>query len=97
MSVSENLSQLNHQRYQDFNVPFTPQNAKQALNVLADTLQLLAELLCLHATGGLHGALHHGPLLREGVEIKLNDNCFSLNKRKAEIGIIGESFCGMSV
>ena len=31
MSVSENLSELNHQRYQDFNVPFTPQNAKQAL------------------------------------------------------------------
>jgi cytoplasmic iron level regulating protein YaaA (DUF328/UPF0246 family) len=31
MSISENLSKLNHQRYLDFSTPFTPQNAKQAL------------------------------------------------------------------
>ena len=31
MSISENLSKLNHQRYRDFTTPFTPQNAKQAL------------------------------------------------------------------
>ncbi|WNJ17423.1 peroxide stress protein YaaA [Pontibacter sp. G13] len=31
MHLSENLSQLNHDRYQQFAPPFTPQNAKQAL------------------------------------------------------------------
>jgi len=31
MSVSENIANLNVQRFQDFNTPFTPQNAKQAL------------------------------------------------------------------
>jgi len=31
MSISENLSKLNHQRYLDFSTPFNPQNAKQAL------------------------------------------------------------------
>ena len=31
MSISENLSELNFQRYKDFNAPFNPQNAKQAL------------------------------------------------------------------
>jgi len=31
MSISENLSELNFQRYKDFSAPFTPQNAKQAL------------------------------------------------------------------
>lgn len=31
MSISENLSILNHQRFKDFNMPFNPQNAKQAL------------------------------------------------------------------
>ncbi len=30
MSISENLSKLNHQRYLDFTTPFNPQNAKQA-------------------------------------------------------------------
>ena len=31
MSISDNLSELNHQRFQDFETPFTAQNAKQAL------------------------------------------------------------------
>jgi cytoplasmic iron level regulating protein YaaA (DUF328/UPF0246 family) len=31
MSISENLSELNYQRYKDFAAPFNPQNAKQAL------------------------------------------------------------------
>ncbi|MBL4661792.1 MAG: peroxide stress protein YaaA [Alcanivoracaceae bacterium] len=31
MSISENLAVLNQQRYQDFQQPFNPQNAKQAL------------------------------------------------------------------
>lgn len=31
MSISENLSQLNYQRFHDFKTPFNPQNAKQAL------------------------------------------------------------------
>lgn len=31
MHLSANLSELNFQRYQDFNFPFTPENAKQAL------------------------------------------------------------------
>ncbi len=31
MDISENLSQLNYERYQEYNPPFTPQNAKQAL------------------------------------------------------------------
>lgn len=31
MSVSDNLSELNYQRFQDFKTPFTQQNAKQAL------------------------------------------------------------------
>lgn len=31
MSISENLSELNHKRYQEFEMPFTPGNAKQAL------------------------------------------------------------------
>lgn len=31
MSISDNLSELNYQRFQEFEIPFTPQNAKQAL------------------------------------------------------------------
>lgn len=31
MSLSDNLSQLNHERYQQFHTPFHPENAKQAL------------------------------------------------------------------
>jgi len=31
MSISENLAELNHERFQIFETPFTPQNAKQAL------------------------------------------------------------------
>lgn len=31
MNISENLSQLNYERYQSFQFPFTPKNAKQAL------------------------------------------------------------------
>jgi cytoplasmic iron level regulating protein YaaA (DUF328/UPF0246 family) len=31
MSISDNLSELNHERFQKFETPFTPQNAKQAL------------------------------------------------------------------
>ena len=31
MHISAKLSDLNHQRFQDFEVPFTPDNAKQAL------------------------------------------------------------------
>ena len=31
MSISENLSELNYQRYKDFKTPFNEQNAKQAL------------------------------------------------------------------
>ncbi len=31
MSISENLSELNYQRYKDFKTPFNAQNAKQAL------------------------------------------------------------------
>ena len=31
MSISDNLAQLNYERYKDFNTPFNPQNAKQAL------------------------------------------------------------------
>ena len=31
MSISEDLATLNHQRYQEFVLPFHPQNAKQAL------------------------------------------------------------------
>ena len=31
MGISENLSQLNFERYQNFMLPFTPSNAKQAL------------------------------------------------------------------
>ncbi|MCF6319511.1 MAG: peroxide stress protein YaaA [Proteobacteria bacterium] len=31
MSISENLSELNYQRYKDFKTPFNRQNAKQAL------------------------------------------------------------------
>jgi uncharacterized protein len=33
MSISEKLGALNYQRYQDFSVPFTPKNAKQAIAV----------------------------------------------------------------
>jgi len=33
MKISDKLAQLNQQRYQDFHVPFTPENAKQALLV----------------------------------------------------------------
>lgn len=33
MKISDNLAQLNQQRYQDFQTPFTPDNAKQALLV----------------------------------------------------------------
>jgi uncharacterized protein len=32
MSISDNLSQLNHQRYKDWQTPFTKQNAKQAIS-----------------------------------------------------------------
>ncbi|MGY8934342.1 MAG: peroxide stress protein YaaA [Flavobacteriales bacterium] len=31
MSISDNLAELNHQRYQDFSVPFTNKNARQAV------------------------------------------------------------------
>lgn len=31
MSISDNLAELNHERYQEFETPFTPGNAKQAL------------------------------------------------------------------
>ncbi len=31
MHLSNNLAKLNHERYQDWQLPFTPQNAKQAL------------------------------------------------------------------
>ncbi|MEZ4886103.1 MAG: peroxide stress protein YaaA [Chitinophagales bacterium] len=31
MNISENLADLNHQRYANFHTPFTPQNAKQAV------------------------------------------------------------------
>ncbi len=33
MRISDNLAQLNYQRYQDFQTPFTTENAKQALLV----------------------------------------------------------------
>ena len=33
MKISDKLATLNHQRFQDFKTPFTPQNAKQALLV----------------------------------------------------------------
>ncbi len=33
MKISDRLATLNHQRYQDFETPFTPDNAKQALLV----------------------------------------------------------------
>lgn len=33
MKISGNLAELNYQRYQDFETPFTPENAKQALLV----------------------------------------------------------------
>ncbi len=33
MKISDKLAALNHQRYQDFETPFTPENAKQALLV----------------------------------------------------------------
>ena len=33
MKISDKLAALNHQRYQDFETPFTPKNAKQALLV----------------------------------------------------------------
>lgn len=33
MKISDKLAQLNHQRFQDFQTPFTPENAKQALLV----------------------------------------------------------------
>lgn len=33
MKISDKLAQLNYQRYQDFQTPFTPENAKQALLV----------------------------------------------------------------
>ncbi len=33
MKISDKLAELNHQRYQDFQVPFTADNAKQALLV----------------------------------------------------------------
>ena len=33
MKISDNLAQLNQQRFQDFQTPFTPENAKQALLV----------------------------------------------------------------
>ncbi|WP_228024480.1 peroxide stress protein YaaA [cf. Phormidesmis sp. LEGE 11477] len=33
MTISDKLAKLNYQRYQDFQTPFTPQNAKQALLV----------------------------------------------------------------
>jgi len=32
MSISDNLSKLNHQRYKDWHTPFTKQNAKQAIS-----------------------------------------------------------------
>ena len=31
MDISEDLSELNYQRYRDFETPFTPENAKQAI------------------------------------------------------------------
>jgi hypothetical protein len=31
MDISENLAELNHGRYRDFETPFTPENARQAL------------------------------------------------------------------
>ncbi|MFK7820761.1 MAG: peroxide stress protein YaaA [Planctomycetaceae bacterium] len=31
MSISDKLADLNHQRYQDFETPFTPENSKQAI------------------------------------------------------------------
>ena len=31
MSISDNLAELNHERYQEFETPFSPGNAKQAL------------------------------------------------------------------
>ncbi len=33
MKISDKLAELNHQRYQNFETPFTPENAKQALLV----------------------------------------------------------------
>ena len=33
MKISDRLAQLNHQRFQSFETPFTDQNAKQALLV----------------------------------------------------------------
>ncbi len=32
MNISANLSELNHQRYKDWHIPFTKQNAKQAIS-----------------------------------------------------------------
>ncbi|MCL4138193.1 UNVERIFIED_CONTAM: hypothetical protein GTU68_025581 [Idotea baltica] len=44
MDISENLASLNYDRYQQFHVPFTPENAKQALMCFKGEVYLSFEL-----------------------------------------------------
>ena len=37
MDISPKLAALNHDRYQNFHTPFTPENAKQALFSFKET------------------------------------------------------------
>lgn len=69
MKISPSLAHLNHQRYQEFYTPFTPQNAKQALLVFKGEVymgldaQTLTEADLLYAQNhlrilsGLYGLL----------------------------------------
>lgn len=69
MGVSEKLSALNHQRFQDFSTPFTPKNAKPAALAFKgdvydglDAPNLSAKELesaqhCLRILSGLYGVL----------------------------------------
>ena len=69
MHISDKLAKLNYQRYQDFETPFTPENAKQALlvfkgdvykgmtveNYTEDDLAFAQD--CLRILSGLYGVL----------------------------------------
>ncbi len=69
MSISENLAELNHSRYQEWTTPFTPDNARPALFTFAgdvydglDTATLAVDDVCqaqetLRILSGLYGLL----------------------------------------
>lgn len=69
MHISDKLAKLNYQRYQDFETPFTPENAKQALLVFKGDVykgmtvenytedDLAFAQGCLRILSGLYGVL----------------------------------------